>query len=79
MQVCEELKCEEVTFPLAVNYLDRFILTTPDIRKYQLQLVAVVCLLIASKLRQCDPLDLNDLSYMTDNSVTVTQILVSRI
>lgn len=64
-------------FTLAVNYLDRFLLATPELRKFQLQLVAVVCLLIASKLRQCESLDPKELSYMSDNSVTVTQILVN--
>ncbi|KAI2807992.1 G1/S-specific cyclin-D1, partial [Blomia tropicalis] len=75
LEVCEELKCEEVTFPLAVNYLDRFLLASPEIRKYQLQLIAVVSLLIASKIRQCQAINPYDLSYMTDNSVEVEQIL----
>jgi hypothetical protein len=75
-KVCEELDCEEVVFPLAMNYLDRFLVCT-DVRKCQLQLVGVVCLLIASKLRQCKTLHPEVLSYFTDYSVTVQEIIVS--
>lgn len=57
--------------------MDRFLLASPEIRKYQLQLIAVVCLLIASKIRQCQAINPYDLSYMTDNSVEVEQILVT--
>ncbi|CAG2119399.1 unnamed protein product, partial [Medioppia subpectinata] len=72
--VCEETNCEEVVFPVAMNFLDRFLVGT-DIRKNQLQLVGVVCLLIASKLRQCQILDPHVLSYFTDYSVSVEEII----
>ncbi|XP_054159568.1 G1/S-specific cyclin-D2-like [Oppia nitens] len=74
LEVCEETNCEEVVFPVAMNFLDRFLVST-DIRKSQLQLVGVVCLLIASKLRQCQTLEPHVLSYFTDYSVTVEEII----
>lgn len=76
-QVCEECGCEEAVFPLTVNYVDRFLERRPTLRKYQLQLIGVVCLLIASKIRQCKTLSINELCYMTDHSVTPNEILVS--
>lgn len=76
-QVCEVLSCEVSVYPLTINYLDRFLEKKPAIRKQQLQLVGVVCLLIASKIRQCKTISVDQLCYMTDNSVTSTEILVS--
>ena len=70
------MNCEEVVFTVAMNFLDRFLVNT-DIRKNQLQLVGVVCLLIASKLRQTQNLEPNILSFFTDYSVTVQEIIVS--
>ena len=75
-QVCEELECEDAVFPLAVNTLDRFIQSNPDIRRAQLQLLAVVCLSLASKIRDCNTLSLNDLSHMTEYSASVNEIQV---
>lgn len=70
------MNCEDVVLAVAMNFLDRFLVCT-DIRKCQLQLVGVVCLLIASKLRQTHNLEPNILSFFTDYSVTVQEIIVS--
>ncbi|XP_023220094.1 G1/S-specific cyclin-D3-like [Centruroides sculpturatus] len=72
-EVCDERCCEDVVFPLAMNYLDRF-LSIVTIRKSQLQLVGAVCLLIASKLRQSLPFTSELLVYYTDYSVGVDEI-----
>ncbi|CAG7823390.1 unnamed protein product [Allacma fusca] len=69
LEVCEEQRCDEAVFPLAVAILDRF-LATSTIKKEQLQLVACVCLLLASKTRQCNYFSLDLLSWYTDNSVS---------
>ncbi|KAF8796034.1 Voltage-dependent calcium channel type A like protein [Argiope bruennichi] len=73
MEVCEEQGTEDIIFPLAVSYVDRF-LSCVRIRKTQLQLLGAVCLLIASKLRQCRSLTVDALIYYTDYSVTTRDI-----
>jgi Cyclin, N-terminal domain len=81
--VAEEQNCEEQVFPLAVNLLDRFLAasfsaSTP-VGRCQLQLLGCVCLLTASKLRQCRPIGVDLLVYYTDHSVTADEIRVSLI
>ena len=77
-QVTEEQNCEEQVFPLAVNLLDRFLaLEAPVLQRCQLQLLGCVCLLTASKLRQCRPIGVDLLVYYTDYSVTPAQIRVN--
>ena len=70
-------------FPLAVNLLDRFLAassaTSTPVGRCQLQLLGCVCLLTASKLRQCRPIGVDLLVYYTDHSVTADEIRVSRI
>lgn len=76
----EEQSCEEQVFPLAVNLLDRFLaLEASVLQRCQLQLLGCVCLLTASKLRQCRPIGVDLLVYYTDYSVTSAQIRVSNV
>ncbi|XP_077090943.1 G1/S-specific cyclin-D2b [Siphateles boraxobius] len=74
LEVCEEEKCEEDIFPLAMNYLDRFLAAVPT-RKCFLQLLGAVCLFLASKLKACQPLSARKLCMYTDNSITSQQLL----
>ena len=75
-QVLEEQQCEEDVFCLSANYLDRVLSTLP-LRKTQLQLVACVCMFIASKFADTVALAADQLVMYTDYSVTVQQLLVS--
>ncbi|XP_030636182.1 G1/S-specific cyclin-D2b isoform X2 [Chanos chanos] len=72
--VCEEEKCDEEVFPLAVNYLDRFLAAVPT-RKCFLQLLAAVCLFLASKLKASQPISAHKLRLYTDNSITLQELL----
>nr|XP_018903554.1 PREDICTED: G1/S-specific cyclin-D3-like [Bemisia tabaci] len=73
LEVCEEQRCEDQVFPLAVNFLDRF-LCSCDISRRQLQLISAVCLLLASKVRQCHALSVELLCYYSDNSISQSEM-----
>ncbi|XP_031624692.1 G1/S-specific cyclin-D2 [Contarinia nasturtii] len=76
MEVCEENRCQEEVFILALNYMDRFLALTP-VPRTQLQILAAACLLLASKLREPSvrglPADL--LVFYTDNSITRRELI----
>ncbi|KAL0273218.1 UNVERIFIED_CONTAM: hypothetical protein PYX00_005947 [Menopon gallinae] len=68
-----ELGLEDQVFPLAVNYLDRF-LCSCNINKKHLQLAASVCIMLASKIRQCQYVSMETLCFYSDHSITSQQI-----
>ncbi|XP_050439021.1 G1/S-specific cyclin-D2-like [Adelges cooleyi] len=74
-EVCEEQKCQEDVFPLAINYMDRFLSLNP-IKKNHLQLLGTTCLMVSSKLRESDCLSVDLLVLYTDNTITAEELLM---
>ncbi|XP_069763851.1 G1/S-specific cyclin-D1-like [Narcine bancroftii] len=68
LEVCEEEGCEKEVFPLAMNYLDRFLSLMP-LEKSRFQLLGSACLFLASKLRQTHPLCAETLCAYTIHSI----------
>ena len=76
LEVTEEQQCQPEVFHLAVQYLDRYLAVRP-VKKTQFQLIACVCMFLASKFKETCPLPAEHLVIYTDYSVTIPEIMVS--
>ena len=78
LEVCENQKCDQDVFVLAMSILDRF-LSIQSISKRHLQLLGTVCMFISSKLRCSSCLNAEVLVIYTDRSITIDELLVNNI
>lgn len=76
LEVTEEEKCSPEVFSLAVNYMDR-VLSSVSIAKHQFQLLASVCIFLASKFKESSPLTAEKLVICSDFSFNTDEIMVS--
>ena len=77
LEVTEEQKCTPEVFALAVNYMDR-VLCQMGIKKHQFQLLASVCIFLASKFKESSPLCAEKLVIYSDFSFSTEDIMVSQ-
>jgi hypothetical protein len=59
-----------------MNYMDRF-LSVVDIPRTRLQLLGAVCMFLASKLKETNPLTAEKLVIYTDRSISLEELTVS--
>ncbi|KAL8590030.1 hypothetical protein ACOMHN_007055 [Nucella lapillus] len=74
-EVCEMYKLHKETYYLAVEYTDRYLLSTKDIEPTFLQLVGATALFLASKVEEIYPPKVTDFAYVCDGAFTDQSIL----
>ena len=74
LEVCEDQHCHPEVFFHAVNYMDRF-LSKVNIQKTQFQMIASICLLLASKMLEVSPISISQLVIYSDYSVTEQEMV----
>ncbi|XP_059207424.1 cyclin-A1 isoform X2 [Centropristis striata] len=75
VEVVVEYKLRTETLHLAVNYLDRFLSCTANVKRGKLQLIGTAALLIAAKYEEIYPPELNEFVYTTDSTYTKKQLV----
>lgn len=76
LEVCAVYKLQRETYFLTVDLLDRYLSSTKNVSKKNLQLIGVSCLFIASKIEEIYPPKLTELAYVTDGACVESEILV---
>ncbi|VDI08440.1 G1/S-specific cyclin-E-like [Mytilus edulis] len=75
IEVCEVYRLHRETFYLATDFLDRFLCSSHNAQKHQLQLVGITCLFIGAKLEEIYPPKLAEFAYVTDGACTEEEIM----
>merc|ERR1712142_617798 len=83
LEVCEHHQmvqtqgpnCPPEVFCLAMNYVDRFLSICSTIARSQLQLLGAVCLMVAWKVREHEPLPARKLVEYSDFTLTLDDIM----
>jgi len=82
LEVCEHQSlqfqhptCPPEVFCLAMNYVDRFVSACSNIARSQLQLLGAVCLMVAWKVREHEPLPAQKLVEYSDFTLTLDDIV----
>lgn len=75
LEVCSARGAQPDVFCLAMNYFDRF-LSVCAIARSQLQLLGAVCLMLAWKVREREPLQAAKLVEYSDFNMTLVDIMV---
>uniref|UniRef100_A0A8C6WJP9 Cyclin Dx n=1 Tax=Neogobius melanostomus TaxID=47308 RepID=A0A8C6WJP9_9GOBI len=73
MEVCSDRGCEEQVFPLSVSLLDRFLSASLSVPAAPLGLMAA-CVLVASKLSECDTLPVDTLCAAAEYGFSSTSL-----
>jgi len=73
VEVSEEYDLDSETLFLAVNYLDRF-LSKEKVMRGKLQLLGIVCMLLAAKYEEVYPPAVEEFVYISDNTYTKEEI-----
>jgi len=83
LEVCEHQSlqyrngptCPPEVFCLAMNYVDRFLSICTNVARSQLQLLGAVCLMVAWKVREHEPLPAQKLVEYSDFALTLDDIM----
>ena len=67
-EVAEEYHISSEGLHLAARLLDRALVALPHVSRNTFQLLGCACMLVAAKLTENDPIDLNDFVYICDNT-----------
>ncbi|ETV77777.1 hypothetical protein H257_08621 [Aphanomyces astaci] len=74
MSVAHTVEFEVTTVALAIHYLDMY-LSVVSVRQTDLELIALVCLMTASKFNDTDGLTVAEVSHMIDDKYSAASVL----
>ena len=75
VEVAEEYKLASETLYLCTNYLDRY-LSRKIVNRSQLQLLGIVCMLIASKFEEIYAPAVDEFVYISDNTYSKDEVIL---